>query len=88
MRAGRKKGSDHPCAHLAPALGRRLRRAREDRNTTRDKLGSDAGIAVSTIAKLESGRITEPGFFTVWVICRALSYDFEDLFKGLESDQP
>jgi transcriptional regulator with XRE-family HTH domain len=51
---------------------------------TRDKLGSDAGIAVSTIAKLESSRISEPGLFTVWAICKALEYDLDDLFDGLD----
>lgn len=53
---------------------------------TRDKLGADAGVAVSTIAKLESGRIAEPGLFTVWAICRALHYEFEDLFRYMEHD--
>lgn len=53
---------------------------------TRDKLGSDAGIAASTIAKLESGRVAEPGLFTVWAICKALHYDVDDLLHGLEYD--
>lgn len=88
MRAGRKKSSDHPWAYLAPALGRRLRQVREDRNATRDKLGSDAGIAASTIAKLESGRVSEPGLFTVWAICRELEYRLDDLFDSLEADLP
>ena len=72
---------------LAPVLGRRLRQAREDRKMTRDKLGSDAGIAPSTIAKLESGRINEPGFFTVWAICKVLRCDFDDLLEALQANE-
>lgn len=52
---------------------------------TRDKLGSDAGIAVSTIAKLESSQVREPGLFTVWAICKALQYDMHRLFDDVES---
>jgi len=55
---------------------------------TRDRLGSDAGIAASTIAKLESGRVNEPGLFTVWAICRILRYDLDELFHNLEDDRP
>jgi transcriptional regulator with XRE-family HTH domain len=51
---------------------------------TRDKLGSDAGVAASTIAKLESGRISEPGVFTVWAICKALHFEVSELFRDLE----
>jgi transcriptional regulator with XRE-family HTH domain len=51
---------------------------------TRDKLGSDAGVAVSTISKLESGRVSEPGLFTVWAICKALHFEVSELFRDLE----
>lgn len=51
---------------------------------TREKLGSDAGVAPSTIAKLESGRVAEPGLFTVWAICKALHFEIDDLFNELE----
>lgn len=71
--------SEQPWAHLAPLPGLRLRQVREQRSMTRDKLGSDSGTATSTIAKLESGRVSEPGLFTVWAICRAPRYDFGKL---------
>lgn len=51
---------------------------------TREKLGSDAGVAPSTIAKLESGRVAEPGLFTVWAICKALHFEIDDLLNKLE----
>lgn len=54
---------------------------------TRDKLGSDAGVAASTIAKLESGHVKEPGLFTVWAICNTLRYDLDDLLDNLEGDR-
>jgi transcriptional regulator with XRE-family HTH domain len=86
VRPGRKRSSEQPWAHLAPLLGLRLRQVREQRSMTRDKLGSDSGTATSTIAKLESGRVSEPGLFTVWAICRALRYDFGELVDSLEGD--
>lgn len=84
VRPGRKRSADQPWSQLAPVLGRRLRQARETRNTTREKLGSDAGVAPSTIAKLESGRVAEPGLFTVWAICKALHLGVEGLLNDLE----
>lgn len=84
MHPGRKRSADQPWSHLAPVLGRRLRQARETRNMTREKLGSDAGVAPSTIAKLESGRVAEPGLFTVWAICKALHFEIDDLLNELE----
>lgn len=87
MQAGRKRSSEQPWAHLAPLLGLRLRQVREQRSMTRDRLGSDSGTATSTIAKLESGHVSEPGLFTVWSICRALRYDLGELIDGLEADQ-
>lgn len=68
-------------------MGLRLRQVREQRSMTRDKLGSDSGTATSTIAKLESGRVSEPGLFTVWAICRALRYDLGELVDSLEAGQ-
>ena len=84
MHPGRKRSADQPWSQLAPVLGRRLRQARETRNMTREKLGSDAGVAPSTIAKLESGRVAEPGLFTVWAICKALHFEIDDLLNELE----
>jgi transcriptional regulator with XRE-family HTH domain len=88
VKPGRKKSTGRPWAALAPVLGGHLRRVREDRNTTREKLGSDAGVAASTIAKLESGQVNEPGLFTVWAICTALDYDIRDLFEVIRAPQP
>ena len=88
MKPGRKKSTGRPWAGLAPVLGGQLRHVREERNTTRDKLGSDAGIASSTIAKLESGQVNEPGLFTVLAICRALDYDINDLFEVIRARRP
>ena len=84
VRPGRKRSADQPWSQIAPVLGRQLRQARETRNTTREKLGSDAGVAPSTIAKLESGRVAEPGLFTVWAICKALHLGVEGLLNDLE----
>lgn len=86
MRPGRKRSADQPWSQLAPVLGRRLRQARETRNVTREKLGSEAGVASSTIAKLESGRVAEPGLFTVWAICKALHLEVDGLIDDLEHD--
>ena len=87
VKPGRKKSTGRPWAGLAPVMGGQLRHVREERKTTRDKLGADAGVAVSTIAKLESGQVNEPGLFTVWAICTALDYDISDLFEVIRAQQ-
>jgi transcriptional regulator with XRE-family HTH domain len=87
VRSGRKKSSEQPWAHLAPEIGRRLRNAREKKRTTREKLGNECGVAASTIAKLESGRIIEPGFFTIWAICRTLDYEMGELLDTLDPNE-
>jgi transcriptional regulator with XRE-family HTH domain len=54
---------------------------------SREKLGSLAGVAASTIAKLESGQVNEPGLFTIWGICNALDYDISELFELIRARQ-
>jgi transcriptional regulator with XRE-family HTH domain len=42
---------------------------------TQEQLALRAGIAVSTVRKIETGVVIEPGYFTVLSLLRALEID-------------
>lgn len=46
---------------------------------SRDRLGRATGLSVATIRAIETGRIREPGFFTIVAIARALGVDMSEL---------
>lgn len=60
-------------------LAARLRALRSDRGLTQEQLASNARIAVSTLRKIESGRVVEPGYFTMLQIASALGIDLGEL---------
>ncbi len=57
----------------------RLRSLRRDRGITQDQLAARAKVAVSTLRKIESGRVIEPGYFTVLSLATALGIGLHDL---------
>jgi len=46
---------------------------------TQEQLASDAQLAVSTVRKIESGVVVEPGYFTVLALIGALGVRIEDI---------
>jgi transcriptional regulator with XRE-family HTH domain len=46
---------------------------------TQEQLASRAQVAVSTVRKIESCRVVEPGYFTVLSIAAALGVPIRDL---------
>ena len=58
-----------------------IRQARTDRAVTQQALANTADVAISTVRKLESNEVVEPGFFTVLAICRALDVDIADFIQ-------
>jgi transcriptional regulator with XRE-family HTH domain len=60
-------------------LSTRLRALREDRGLTQEQLASQAQVAVSTLRKIESGRVVEPGYFTMLSLATALGIDLQEL---------
>ncbi|WP_217209825.1 DUF488 family protein [Streptomyces sp. AC550_RSS872] len=65
----------------ARALAQRVRALREARGWTRERLAKEAGIAVGTLARLESEGAIQPGFFTVGAVAEALEVSLDELFR-------
>jgi DNA-binding XRE family transcriptional regulator len=79
---GRKKRADSGHMARAAALAERIRSAREDADITQQQLASRAGVALSTLRKIETGGITEPGYFTILAIVSALGISLPELNPG------
>ena len=60
-------------------LATRLRAIRTERGLTQEQLASHARVAVSTLRKIESERVIEPGYFTMLSLATALGIDLRDL---------
>ncbi|MFJ4721947.1 DUF488 family protein, N3 subclade [Streptomyces luteogriseus] len=65
----------------ARALAQRVRTLREGRGWSRERLAKEAGIAVGTLARLESEGVIQPGFFTVGAVAEALEVSLDELFQ-------
>lgn len=65
----------------ARALAQRVRTLREGRGWSRERLAKEAGIAVGTLARLESEGAIQPGFFTVGAVAEALEISLDELFR-------
>jgi len=65
--------------NLATDLAKNLKRIRNDRRITQDELASRAGVASSTVAKLEQGAIKSPSLATAAAIARVLEIEVRDL---------
>ncbi|WP_338677582.1 DUF488 family protein [Streptomyces sp. SCSIO 30461] len=65
----------------ARALAQRVRAMREGRGWSRERLAKEAGIAVGTLARLESEGAIQPGFLTVGAVAEALEISLDELFR-------
>ncbi|MFF9806376.1 helix-turn-helix domain-containing protein [Streptomyces coeruleorubidus] len=54
---------------------------REGRGWSRERLAKEAGIAVGTLARLESEGPIQPGFLTVGAVAEALEISLDELFR-------
>jgi transcriptional regulator with XRE-family HTH domain len=77
--AGRARREDSRFREQAEVLATRLRTVRTDRGLTQEELANRARVAVSTLRKIESGRVIEPGYFTVLALANALRIDLREL---------
>ncbi|MFI6008658.1 DUF488 family protein [Streptomyces sp. NPDC051243] len=73
---------DHTPARL---LALRVRELREARGWSRERLAKEAGVGVSTLARLENQGAIQPGFFTVGELARALDTSLDELFRETTS---
>ena len=69
---GRKKRADSQYASQAAELATQLRALRVRAELTQEQLAVRAGVSLSTLRKIETGKVVEPGYFTILAVLRAL----------------
>jgi transcriptional regulator with XRE-family HTH domain len=72
VRRGRKSRAESRYAEQAARLAGRLRELRQSAGLTQERLSVQAGVGIATVRKLETGKIVEPGYFTVLAVMRVL----------------
>jgi ribosome-binding protein aMBF1 (putative translation factor) len=77
--AGRARRDESRFRDQANRLASRLRSLRHARGMTQEQLAARAQVAVSTLRKIESGRVVEPGYFTVLSLASALGIELREL---------
>ena len=63
-------------------LGKRIKKLREDKNLTQEKLAERATISLDYLGKIEVN-INRPGLVTLLKLANALDISMEELFKTL-----
>lgn len=76
---GRTPTEERVTVHDATALAQLLRMRRERLQWSRDRLGRVTGLSVATVRAIETGRVREPGFFTIVAMARALGIAMSEL---------
>jgi transcriptional regulator with XRE-family HTH domain len=74
-RPGRRRRADSRYAEQAMQLAGYLRARRERSGLSQEQLAFGAGVAVSTVRKIETGAVVEPGYFTVLALLQVLDAD-------------
>lgn len=62
-------------------LGKNIKRIRQKRNLTQDKLARLADIPYTTITKIETGVIKQPSVLAVAKIAKALGVSLDELVE-------
>jgi len=65
----------------AVKIGKNLRQLREDRLLTQAELADEAGIALSSLVRVENDQV-DPRFSTIRKLARALDADPRELTRG------
>ena len=78
-RPGRRRRADSLYSQQAELLAARLRALREEAGLSQEQLAAGAQVAVATVRKIETGAVTEPGYFTVMALIQALGAGLADL---------
>lgn len=60
-------------------LGKAIQTARKEAGLTQDELSDRAGLAYSTLAKIEQGAIKSPSFFTIQSLAHALEMTLSEM---------
>jgi transcriptional regulator with XRE-family HTH domain len=64
-----------------PAIGENIRKYRQQKDMSQDRLSKLADVAFHTIVKIESGETPNPTIETVRKIADALGVSIDDLMK-------
>jgi transcriptional regulator with XRE-family HTH domain len=75
---GRRRRAESRYAVQALRLAGRLRSLREEAGLTQERLAAQAEVAVSTVRKIETGAVVEPGYFTVMALMSVLRASSEE----------
>jgi transcriptional regulator with XRE-family HTH domain len=76
---GRKRRADSRYAVQAVQLAIQLRAQRLQADLTQEQLAAQAGIALSTLRKIETGQVVEPGYFTILAMLQVLGISANEL---------
>lgn len=85
--AGRKQAGDG-WSNASRRLAELFRSERLARRRSQESVARQAGLALSTVRKIESNGIQEPGVFTVLALIRALELDIALLLEAVVDDRP
>jgi transcriptional regulator with XRE-family HTH domain len=72
----------------APRLAARLRALREAAGMSQERLAFEAKVSVSTLRKIETGAVIEPGYFTVLALIGALGMSLDEFSAQPDATRP
>ena len=78
---GRPRRAIRPREDLGRAVTVILRETRIERGLTRAELAFRAQVSVQTLAKIEQGQSTDPGFTVVAAVAETLALTLDDLIQ-------
>ncbi|MEV6821006.1 helix-turn-helix domain-containing protein [Nocardiopsis dassonvillei] len=76
---GRRKRAESRYLARASRLAARIRELRMGASLTQEQLAARAEVAVSTVRKIETGQVVEPGYFTIMALIEVLGISPDEL---------
>jgi len=67
---------------MSNTIGENIRKIRQKKKISQDRLSKEANLALNTIVKLETGKNPNPTFETLQKIAKALDVSLDELTKG------
>jgi len=77
----RKPQVDSIDSHAAAALSDAVRAGRADRGWSQQRLADRSGVSIGTVRAIETGRVKDPGVFTVRRIADAFGESLDRLLR-------
>jgi transcriptional regulator with XRE-family HTH domain len=66
---------------MASKIGENIRKLRQEKGISQDRLSKEADLALNTIVKIETGESSNPTVETLEKIAKALGVSVGELFK-------